>query len=194
MVIEKELPWGQARCLPEKIISEIEKIAKQGIKEVVITGIHVASYGKDFKEKYESSLAGDWNYYNESFGNVTWFFEEGAFIEIVSDYPSFMKELFPFLEKFNIEKELLTELYLYQELLIRKPFEREKKAAFSYDFHSFFENATKGKPSALKKKELVLNVVPKKEYKLLSEYSKETVWFGRRRGATIYSGNEIIFD
>ncbi|MBQ8027870.1 MAG: cobalamin-dependent protein [Clostridia bacterium] len=149
---------------------------------------------QDFKEKYESSLAGDWNYYNESFGNVTWFFEEGAFIEIVSDYPSFMKELFPFLEKFNIEKELLTELYLYQELLIRKPFEREKKAAFSYDFHSFFENATKGKPSALKKKELVLNVVPKKEYKLLSEYSKETVWFGRRRGATIYSGNEIIFD
>lgn len=36
---------------PESIISEIEKIAKEGIKEVVITGIHVASYGKDFKEQ-----------------------------------------------------------------------------------------------------------------------------------------------
>lgn len=37
---------------PESIVSEIEKIAKEGIKEVVITGIHIASYGKDFKNDY----------------------------------------------------------------------------------------------------------------------------------------------
>ena len=36
---------------PENVISEITKIAKIGIKEVVITGIHLASYGRDFKEK-----------------------------------------------------------------------------------------------------------------------------------------------
>ena len=35
---------------PESVVSEITKIAKQGIKEVVITGIHLASYGRDFKE------------------------------------------------------------------------------------------------------------------------------------------------
>ena len=35
---------------PESVISEIEKIAKTGIKEVVITGIHIASYGKDLEE------------------------------------------------------------------------------------------------------------------------------------------------
>lgn len=35
---------------PESVIEEIRQIAKEGIKEVVITGIHVASYGKDFKE------------------------------------------------------------------------------------------------------------------------------------------------
>lgn len=34
----------------ESVIEEIKEIAKEGIKEVVITGIHVASYGKDFKE------------------------------------------------------------------------------------------------------------------------------------------------
>ncbi len=37
---------------PNSIIEEINAIAKKGIKEVVITGIHVASYGKDFKENY----------------------------------------------------------------------------------------------------------------------------------------------
>ncbi|MBR3254692.1 MAG: tRNA (N(6)-L-threonylcarbamoyladenosine(37)-C(2))-methylthiotransferase MtaB [Clostridia bacterium] len=38
---------------PESVIAEITKIAKEGIKEVVITGIHVASYGKDFKNDYK---------------------------------------------------------------------------------------------------------------------------------------------
>jgi len=32
----------------ENIIKEVEKIASKGIKEIVITGIHIASYGKDF--------------------------------------------------------------------------------------------------------------------------------------------------
>ena len=35
---------------PESVVSEINKIAETGIKEVVITGIHVASYGKDLSE------------------------------------------------------------------------------------------------------------------------------------------------
>lgn len=50
------IPYARGRVRsrkPEKVIAEIEKIAQNGIKEVVITGIHIASYGKDFKEKYE---------------------------------------------------------------------------------------------------------------------------------------------
>lgn len=37
---------------PENIVEEIQKIAQNGIKEVVITGIHIASYGKDFENNY----------------------------------------------------------------------------------------------------------------------------------------------
>ena len=33
----------------EDIVFEVTNLAKQGIKEVVITGIHLASYGRDFK-------------------------------------------------------------------------------------------------------------------------------------------------
>ena len=50
------IPYARGRVRsrnPKNIISEIEKIAKKGIKEVIITGIHVASYGKDFKEEYK---------------------------------------------------------------------------------------------------------------------------------------------
>ena len=38
----------------ENIINEVQKIANNGIKEIVITGIHIASYGKDFN--YEIKL------------------------------------------------------------------------------------------------------------------------------------------
>lgn len=34
----------------ESIIKEMETIAAEGIKEVVVTGIHISSYGKDFKD------------------------------------------------------------------------------------------------------------------------------------------------
>ena len=47
------IPYARGRIRSRKIenvISEIEKIAKNGIKEVVITGIHLSSYGKDFEE------------------------------------------------------------------------------------------------------------------------------------------------
>lgn len=37
---------------PQNVYDEIAMIASQGIKEVVITGIHVASYGKDFKNGF----------------------------------------------------------------------------------------------------------------------------------------------
>ena len=49
------IPYARGRVRsrrPEHILSEIHKIAKEGIQEVVITGIHIASYGKDFKEQY----------------------------------------------------------------------------------------------------------------------------------------------
>ncbi len=50
------IPYARGRVRsrkPENIIEEIKTISKNGIKEVVITGIHVASYGKDFSFKYE---------------------------------------------------------------------------------------------------------------------------------------------
>ena len=37
---------------PESVVSEIRKIAQQDIKEVVITGIHLASYGRDLGNNY----------------------------------------------------------------------------------------------------------------------------------------------
>mgnify|MGYP000970874791 FL=1 len=53
------IPYARGRVRsrkPENIISEITQIASKGIKEVVITGIHIASYGKDFAMSKDSKL------------------------------------------------------------------------------------------------------------------------------------------
>jgi len=47
------IPYAKGRVRsrkPESVIKEIKEIVANGIKEVVITGIHVASYGKDFQD------------------------------------------------------------------------------------------------------------------------------------------------
>ena len=50
------IPYARGRVRSrdkDNVISEIKQIVKEnGIKEVIITGIHVASYGKDFKNGY----------------------------------------------------------------------------------------------------------------------------------------------
>ncbi len=144
-----------------------------------------------FRQKYETSLKGDWNYYNERFGNVTWFFEEGAFIEVVDNYSAYMDELIPFLRNFDMDEDLFTQLLLYQKLMLRKPFDKASEETFAYDFCSYFESITKNRPAQLEKKATLLTVTPKTQYDSISDYAKETVWFGRRRGATVYGNNEI---
>lgn len=50
------IPYAKGRVRSRKIenvVAEIKKIVEHGIKEVVITGIHIASYGKDFENKTE---------------------------------------------------------------------------------------------------------------------------------------------
>ncbi len=47
------IPYARGRIRSRKIENvrkEVEDLAKKGIKEIVITGIHVASYGKDLEE------------------------------------------------------------------------------------------------------------------------------------------------
>lgn len=47
------IPYARGRVRSrntESILQEVKQIAKKQVKEIVITGIHIASYGKDFKD------------------------------------------------------------------------------------------------------------------------------------------------
>lgn len=151
----------------------------------------LAQLWNSFKIKYESSFDGDWNYYDEKFGNVTWFFEEGAFLEIVNSYDEYFNELVEFLNTFEIDTDFFGELARYQKEIIRKPSDKMRQVEFKYNFYKYFNNVTVGNSATLEKVDSKITITPKTEYDNLSDYAKETVWFGRRRGATIFGNTEI---
>ena len=50
------IPYARGRIRSRKkenVLKEAQNIANEGIKEIVLTGIHIASYGKDFEEEYK---------------------------------------------------------------------------------------------------------------------------------------------
>lgn len=140
-----------------------------------------------FRNKYESSFDGQWNYYNPAFGDVTWFFEEGAFLEFVSDADEMYSLVEPYLKSFDIDPELFDELLKYQKFALRKN-ENARKENFRYDFEDYFRKIIKGEYTPLKK-ESCLYTTSSSEFESFAEYAKNIVWFGRRRGATL---NEVI--
>ena len=151
----------------------------------------IGSLWRSFQEKYENSLTGDWNYHRDVFGNVTWFFEEGAFLEFVCDFDNFFAELAPFLRRFAIKEEIFDEMLKYQRAVVRKPRDREETVRFRYDFHPYFEKAAEGEYLPLERKDITVTFRPYKKYDDVAEYARETVWFGRRKGATVYRGTEL---
>ena len=50
------IPYARGKVrsrAPENVIEEVKEITKKGLKEIVLTGIHIASYGKDFNNEYK---------------------------------------------------------------------------------------------------------------------------------------------
>ena len=54
------IPYARGRVRsrrPEEIFSEVSSLAAAGYKEIVLTGIHISSYGKDFEKKTDNLIS-----------------------------------------------------------------------------------------------------------------------------------------
>ncbi len=145
---------------------------------------------RDFKGRYDNSLKGNWHYYSPAFGDITWTYEEGAFLEAVYAWDDTVKELLPFLRQFDMPEDLFADLFAYQTMLIRKPFDCAQETTFRYDLPAYFENIYTGNAGPLRKQNTRFRILPKKQYTDWETYAKETVWYGRRKEANIYHRDE----
>ncbi len=141
-----------------------------------------------FRTKLSSSLSGEWNFTDKEFGDVSWSFEEGAYMMLLKNYDAVIKELEPFLSAFFSDSSLYEELKLYQHMSLRKPGKNFYEHTFSYDFMSFFENLQKNIDCSLEKEKALYTFRTDKAYPDWKTFAKDIVWFGRKKGATIISG------
>ncbi len=140
-----------------------------------------------FEEKLSSSLPGEWNFTHSDFGEVSWAFEEGAYLSFLKNSEKAYAELDTFLSGFFSDKELYSELISYQKNILRKKDSSVLKSTFSYDFLSFFDALHSGEKATLKKENAVYTFGTFSSFSDWKTFAKEVVWFGRRKGATIIS-------
>lgn len=145
-----------------------------------------------YKRKADTETA-DWTYNRDVFGTTGWYFEEGAFLEMVYHSDAFWAEIRPFLEKFDIGNELFEDLFEYQKKLVRLPDISEVEIKSKYNFYKYFEAATENADAVLVKKNCVLSIKAHKQISSWEEYAREIIWFGKRYSATLLvNPREII--
>lgn len=144
-----------------------------------------------FEKELKNSKTGNWMYYNDFFGEVTWFFEEGAFLEIVRNYDRFWQEIMPFLDSLRIENGLYQDLMDYQKSIIKRPCSIETALTLDYDLNTYFTDVYSGKQDImLNKNRNILHIANADKHKNWPDYARATVWYGRRRGATLRTNNK----
>lgn len=145
---------------------------------------------ESLREQCSDFSNGEWSYYNEKFGNIGWFLEEGMFMEIVSEFETFWEEIIPFLKRYDIEKEVFEELVKYQKKVIRLPFQEKVNIELKYDFYNYFNSLISSKYNSLEKRKNIINIyIPNPVYSW-KEYGRKVVLFAKRRGDTILTSDK----
>ncbi len=147
---------------------------------------------REIKKKLDGSLEGDWNHSNPVFGNITWFFEEGLFLEILYNFSELEALIENYVKPFIKDEKIYSQLLKFQLNAIKRPFEGGKEFESEYDFLSYFQNVGAGE--SLKEQKTLYTFKAPEKYEEWPRFAKETVWYGRRRGATLYTNNLKLID
>lgn len=148
------------------------------------TGFLNKFFGELYKRKADTETA-DWTYNRDVFGTTGWYFEEGAFLEMVYHSDLFWQEIEPFLRKFGIEDDIFSELLNYQKSLVRTLDVTEVTVRSKYNFYKYFEDAGEKLNPVLKKVNTILNIKTQKSITNWRDYAREIIWFGKRNNATL---------
>ena len=141
---------------------------------------------REIKRKLDGSLEGEWNHSNPVFGNVTWFFEEGVYLEFLYAFDEFEEFADRFVKPLFEDESIYEELKKFQLGVIKLPREDCSEFECEYNFSKYFRNIGKKKSVKLEKKKKKYLLKAVKEYEDWPTFAKEIVWYGRRKGATLY--------
>lgn len=128
-------------------------------------------------------------FYDTSYGDVRWYLDEGAFFRIISDIDRFYDETKAFLNSFAIDEDVFEQLLDYQKSIVRVPDNTGFSITQDFDFYNYILHGLNNDYKPLEKIKNTLTCSPNTVFKDLTEYAREIVWYGRRLGRTLYTGN-----
>jgi hypothetical protein len=153
-------------------------------------GTYLQNMFQNFEKRFSDTSTGDWIYTNDKFGEIGWYFEEAAFLELIYIWDDFWKEIMPMLRRLGIPESIFGELLKYQQFIIRRPNVIFATADFSHDFFGYFDRIYRGVHLPLEKRICRINIDTKISVSSWEEYAMKIVLSGKRRGETIYTNEK----
>ena len=147
----------------------------------------------DFEKRLSDTIAGDWTYVDEKFGQSGWYFEEAAFLEYIYAWDIFWGEILPFLRQFDIPEDIFHELLKYQKFIIRRPAVFSATADFSFDFFDYFDQIYCAGYLPLNERKCRITFNTRITVSSWEEYALKVILGGKRRGETINSNEKGSF-
>ena len=125
--------------------------------------------------------------YDEKFGDITWPFEEYAFLECVYEADAFFADIEKYLSA-RYPSPLLKEILQFQSFCIKSPGKVNRRIHTKHDWKKYFELLLQKGISTLSECDTwysLTDIVTPSDW---SDYARTVVWYGRR------GGNNIFFD
>ncbi|MBQ3150458.1 MAG: cobalamin-dependent protein [Clostridia bacterium] len=148
-------------------------------------GTRINTLFRSFYERYNDTSHGDWVFRDDRLGDIGWYYDEAAYLELSSDADVTYKELEPFLKEYFDDEELFLQLMRFQKNMVRRFGVYECDESFDYDFYTYFSDLSSSTYSELKNGSFDLSVRINDKLHSLEEFAKKTVLFGKRRGETL---------
>jgi len=123
--------------------------------------------------------------YDDEFGDISWPFEEYAFLKIVREIDAFYDETGDFLRTFGLPDDLFDSLLLYQRNIIKRPNRETAEFELAYNLHDYFAARFKGENAGLAKQKITLKIVDTDIITDWPSYARTVVWYGRKESKNI---------
>ena len=140
-------------------------------------------------EGHYRALAGGrgegWVYYDPRFGELLWPLGSALFLRSAFEAERLYEELPGFLERYDIDAGVLSELIRFQHTMVRLPCAPPPRQSFRYDFPGYFSAIFAGQEVALQEKQTALVFTGQSQSSSWPDFARERVWYGRRSGLII---------
>lgn len=127
-------------------------------------------------------------YHNELFGGITWYPEEGAFLEFLQNAECFYIIAKELVTSFGAGEDVTKDLLQFQKNAVRFAGRHEAEFSVSFNWPDYFA----GSENFPEKEACILILSDPDIRDDWQGYARENVWYGRRAGKTLYPPERFL--